>query len=187
MSVGDDEIGQLITAGRVREALEALVKEHDAAVYTRCLRIVRDRDIAREVTQQTFLGALRDLDRFERRSSYKTWLLGIATHRSIDAMRAAQRQKIHTADVEQGAENEQADGPDPHAAAEQRERWEALLACLDGVSGETVAALLLRYRDELSYEEMSIVLGEKPGTLQARVARAIPVLRDCMSDKGFTA
>jgi RNA polymerase sigma-70 factor (ECF subfamily) len=56
----------------------------------------------------------------------------------------------------------------------------ALEHCLDELAPSTKSAVLLRFREGLGFEEMAVLSDEKAGTLQARVARALPVLRKCL-------
>jgi RNA polymerase sigma-70 factor (ECF subfamily) len=57
---------------------------------------------------------------------------------------------------------------------------EALRRCLDDVGEHVQSALLLRFQQGLTFDEMADVSGEKPGTLQARVSRAMPLLKECI-------
>jgi DNA-directed RNA polymerase specialized sigma24 family protein len=57
---------------------------------------------------------------------------------------------------------------------------EALEACLMSLSPAARDAILLHYQQDLSFEEAAEIAGEKPGTLQMRVARALPALRACL-------
>ena len=63
------------------------MRAHGDAVLGFCIRVLRDRDLAEEMRQQTFLEAFRDFDRFQERSSRRAWLFGIASHRCLDALR----------------------------------------------------------------------------------------------------
>ena len=67
-----------------------------------------------------------------------------------------------------------------------RLRWiEALETCLSLLASEVRMTVLLRFQSGMSYPEMSEVLGVRSETLQARVARALPVLRRCLEGKGW--
>jgi RNA polymerase sigma-70 factor (ECF subfamily) len=74
----------LVTALRAGEerAFEELVKRYHGPLIKIALMYVRDRAVAEEVVQETWLAALEGIDRFEGRSSLKTWLLRIATNRA---------------------------------------------------------------------------------------------------------
>lgn len=174
----------LIRTGEHRAALVAMMQLFGDRVFEHCARIVNDRTLAADVQQQAFLAAFRDLSTFEERSTLRTWLFHIATHRALDAVRARRRRDDREDD---GAKLDVIAGSadDPVERVERARLGKALEDCLGGLLEKVRAAVLLRFRAELSYEEMAPVLGEKPGTLQARVARALPALRVCLESKGI--
>lgn len=180
----DSKIRQLIIDGDRRAAVAMMMREYEDVVYSNAYRIIGNRAIASDALQQTFLEALRDLARFGGRSSVKTWLLGIGSHRAIDLARKVRREEKWRGAEEEGAEIPETTAPEVPAALDQRRRISALEDCLRGVSPKVRAALLSRYQHSLSYEEIAESCGEKPGTLQARVTRALPVLRRCLEGKG---
>ena len=88
----DQTLQALVASGDLRRALAILMREYGDAVFTRAYRVVEDRHAAKDVMQQTFLEAYRDVASFGGRSLFKTWLLGIATHRALDAVRRQRRE-----------------------------------------------------------------------------------------------
>lgn len=62
----------------------------------------------------------------------------------------------------------------------------ALEDCLDTLDERSRAVLLLRFHDDLPYEEISAILGDSAGALRVRVARSLPLLRRCLELKGVT-
>lgn len=72
------------------------------------------------------------------------------------------------------------------AALEFASRDKALDRCLATLAPEVRQLMLLRYVEELTFEEIGGMLAEKPGTLQARAARAMPGLRACLEEKGIS-
>src|SRR5215510_2821117 len=74
-----------------RAALGELMDAYGKIVLGFCLRMLRDRELANDVMQQVFLEAYRDFDRFQGRSSPRTWLLAIANNRCLDALRSKRR------------------------------------------------------------------------------------------------
>lgn len=173
------------TASERHAAVGEMMEAHGDAVFGFCMRMVRARDLAEDVTQQVFLEAYRDLDQFEGRSSQRSWLLGIAIHRCMDTFKQRQRMKL----IES---NEQAvlDFEDPAAgpiADVDRARLAAALDdCLARLSPDVRATVLLRFQTEATYEDLAIPLAANPYTLQIRVSRALPILRRCMERKGWT-
>ncbi|MCU0681237.1 MAG: sigma-70 family RNA polymerase sigma factor [Polyangiaceae bacterium] len=168
----------LLERGETRAALEALMLLYGEVVYAFCLRIVNDRALADDVRQLVFWRAYERLATFAGGSSLRTWLLGIAKHQSIDALRSSRRRaRFLVLDGALGASR--LEGVcDPGATIDSACTRSALAASLEKrLSDEERAAVLLHYRDELTYEEMSALCGEKADTLRARVARALVKLR----------
>jgi RNA polymerase sigma factor (sigma-70 family) len=184
----DAAILALIARGALRDAAAALTETYGDAVFSFCLRMMRDRDVAADVRQKVFLEACRDLARYHGRSSLRTWLFGIASHRCLDEGRRRVRASRHESFEEMGGDNTDpvpTTWPTPADLASHAELSRALEDCLGKLPIEVRMTVLLRHGGELSYEEMAERLGVKANTLQARVARAEPALRDCLEAKGI--
>jgi len=184
--VDDSEVHDLIARGDHRAALVALMRAHKDVVYAHCVRMLRDRVQAQDVSQQVFLEAFRDLARFRGQSSFRTWLLGIAAHRCLDALKANRRRARRI-----GAELDikvvaTAKDPSPHSdeRLDQARLTRALEDCLQRLPDEVRLAVLMRFHTRMSYEEMGEAFSAKPGTLQARISRALPALRRCLDHHG---
>jgi RNA polymerase sigma-70 factor (ECF subfamily) len=177
------DASSLLARGDRNGAIALLMDEHGEAVFAFCVRVLRDRVLAEDVLQQVFLEAHRDVGRFEGRSSFRTWLLRIASHRCHDAIRSRNR---HLEAVESDEEVDLADtGISPGERLEQSQLIAALEACLMKLSDDVRLTVLLRFQSGMTYEEMSHVLGARVDALQARVSRALPVLRRCLEGKGW--
>lgn len=169
--------------GSSDDALALLMREYGTAVYRYCRQMMADDDLAQEVQQMTFVQAHEGLARFARRSSLRTWLLGIARHRCLDHLKMHRRRYKRFGPIEEAS-----DLPEPGGSAEDRlsERSVArvLESCLRGLAPRVRTALLLRYQQGLSYPEIARLSNEKAPALQVRVARALPLLRRCLEEKG---
>jgi RNA polymerase sigma-70 factor (ECF subfamily) len=176
----DEDVLVLVTGGNHKLALQRLMQRHGAAVYRYCLIAVGDAALADDVHQQVFIEAFRDLPRFARRSTLRTWLLGIARHRVLDAAKRRRRARNHVETARA------ADLPDLAPSAgdglDDAELRAALASCVAQLEEPARTAVLLRYQQTLTYEEMAVICGEKPGTLQARVSRALRRLRAMIDD-----
>jgi RNA polymerase sigma factor (sigma-70 family) len=171
--------------GDPRGALIVLMRAYGDAVLGHCIRALRDRALAEDIRQQTFLEAFRDLPRFQRRSTLRCWLLGIASHRCLDAIKARRRRDARIDSGEEEAVVAAADeSPDPSHHVDTERTSRVLEGCLEGLSEEVRMTVLMKFQHDLSYEEMSPMVNQRPGTLQARVARALPILRRCLETKG---
>lgn len=151
------------------------------------LRVVRDRELAKDVRQQVFLEAFQGIDGFQGRSSLWSWLCGIAYHRCLDELRrdrhAAAHQPLDPSDELAELVRSTTDlDPDLDRVARQR----ALEQCLGKLSVELRTQLLMRYFFGLSYAEIGEMIGVAHSTVQVRMSRTLPQLRRCLRAEGVT-
>jgi RNA polymerase sigma factor (sigma-70 family) len=178
-SGGDDtDVHDALAVGDRRRALTLLMRRYGDAVYRYCCDLIRDEAVAEDVHQQVFVEAYRDLPTFQHRSHLRTWLFGIARHRCLDAAKTGRRWQNRYKNETPGDLTD--DTPPPADNIDQRRMVDALRHCLGELAPNSRSAVLLRFREGLSYEEMASMASEKPGTLQQRVARSMPVLRRCV-------
>ena len=175
---GDDpdrDVLDLVERGDVTTALHRLMQRYSAIVRRYCRDALRDAILADDVHQQVFIEAFRDLPRFVGRAHVRIWLFAIVRHRALDAAKA--RNRAH-AFLERA---EAADAADPHPSPaesiDETRLHRALAASLDELAEPARAALLLRYHQGFTFQQMAKLCCERPGTLHARVTRALPQLR----------
>jgi RNA polymerase sigma-70 factor (ECF subfamily) len=172
----DGDIIALIDRGHEDRAIRQLFERHGPAVLRYCRDSLRDDALADDVQQQVFIEAFRDLRNFQRRASMKVWLLAIARHRVLDA--AKKRRSARNYFAEGTAITDAADAaPSPGEALDEARLREALLAAVDELPDGTRMAVLLHYEHGLTFAQFARLCRERPGTLCARVARALPLLR----------
>jgi RNA polymerase sigma-70 factor (ECF subfamily) len=165
-----------------RAAIVDLMRAHGDAVLGLCVRVLQDRELAEEVRQQTFLEAFRDFDRFQGRSSRRSWLFGIAGHRCLDVIRKRRSGWIESDD--DALINSHDPGSGPREQLEQAQLAAALEECMKSLSPETRMTVLMRFQTELSYEQLAVQLSTRADALQMRVTRALSRLRRCLETKG---
>jgi len=181
----DPEGEALAALGRADRdaALAILMRAYGTSLYRYCREMVADQDMADDVHQMTFVQAYESLPRFARRSSLRTWLFGIARHRCLDVLKMDRRRRRRFETMEQ-----MPDHPEPGKTLEERivdrSLVDALEICLRKLAPRIREAVLLRFQQGLSYPEIARLSGESAATLQARVARALPVLRRCIEEQG---
>ena len=160
------------TAGAVRR----LMARHGAAVYRYCRAALRDAALVDDVHQQIFIEAYRDLPRFRRHSTVRVWLFAIVRHRVLDAVKRRQHTQRW---LEDSAASDAPDPrPSPAESLDGARLRAALAASLDELPPDTRAAVLLHYQQGFTFAEMAEICRAHPGTLCARVARALPLLRE---------
>lgn len=164
-------------AGDTR-AFERLYRLHCNRVFGLCLRMIRERDAAEDCVQQTFIKAWRNLDQFEHRSAFSSWLHGIAVNAVLSHKRA---NKSWLQFDEAISSNEEFDAVEAVAEHETRRFDEgdvsdlehALRALPDGARYVLVLQAVYGY----SHEEVAAMLGIAVGTCKAQLHRARRILR----------
>ena len=144
------------------EAFRSLVVRYQRKVYAVALGIVRDADLAWDVSQDVFVRVHRSLDGFKGDSSFFTWLFRIATHVSIDSVRkerVAQRDEVddlREADLVDAGEGILATalGNDPSETLLRHELASKMAAALALLPEKHRTILVLREVEGLSYEEL---------------------------------
>lgn len=182
----EDEVDAALSRGDLPHAFTLLMTRYGDPVYRYALATTGDAQLAEEVRQQVFVEVYRDLPGFGGRAPVRGWLFTIVRHRCLDQTKQVRRWWLRyknelPGDLESGRiaglvtdQTELMDQLDHHRLAQVVER------CLSTLAPAAREAVLLRYQQELSYDEAAEVTGERPGTLQQRVARALPVLRKCV-------
>ena len=179
----ESDAAHALARGDRGRALDVLMPAYGKMIYGYCRRILEDADLADDVLQTTFLQAFEAFDRFDGRSSLRTWLFGIAHHRCLDAMKSRRRRQHRLDSLDVVAQvADPSIGIEDSAAADQRRA--ALQDCLEQLEAHVRQTVLLRFDLGFSYPEIAAICNEKPPALQARVARALPVLRRCLETKG---
>jgi RNA polymerase sigma-70 factor, ECF subfamily len=128
--------------------------------------VTHDAQAAEDIAQESFLAAIRALDRFDRRRPFGPWLHRIVVNRAIDWTRARSlRSEVELAD----------DVPGEGARAELADDT---LAALRRLSPEHRAVIVMRYLLELTPGEISSALDLPRGTVNSRLRRGLDTLRD---------
>lgn len=162
-----------------RAAFDMLYSRHGRRVLNLLVRLGCSRDVAEDLTQETFLAAFRGLEAWKGRGAFGTWLCGIACKQYANLARRQGRAAEHLAEEpwteETGADSLHFDpsGSDPLitcTAAEAVERMESAIRRLPSISRE---AFVLVKIEGFSYREAAGILAIPLGTLQSRLWRAV--------------
>jgi len=182
---------QLIVRAKAgdREALGELLTAHEPRVFAICLRMVSNREQARDLTQETLLKALMAIDRFDERARLSTWLTRIAINACLSHLRKKKIRKHPSLEAELGGAEEggrlssrieQQREPVPGAGVEAQEERDAVARALAGLPDEQRAILLMRDGQGMDYASIAEALGVKVGTVKSRLFRARAALRDAV-------
>lgn len=159
-------------------AFEELILKHEKIVYNVALRMMNHSEDAKDISQEVFLKAYRNIANFDERSAFSTWLYRITTNTCIDEMRKRKGRQSYS--LEEELENEDGtmqrqiadEGDTPEESLLREERKSEILQALEKLSAEHKAAVVLRDVKGLSYEEISEILDLSLGTVKSRISRA---------------
>lgn len=163
-----DEADWIAEARRGCEAaIELLFRRYWSDAHRAAFLIVRDSAAAEDVAQESFMAALRSLDRFDRHRPFAPWFHRIVVNRSIDWVRA--RAARHEVAVEPVDSTFGTAGP-PESDPFARER---LLRALADLHPEQRAVVTLRYLFDYTPGEIAGILEQPRGTINSRMRRAL--------------
>lgn len=182
---------QLSDADAIRRVLAGDPDAYGAIVaryYDRYARyavhMVGNREDAEEALQDAFLRAFRALDRYEERERFAGWLLRIVVNecRSVAARRRRQEQRFPDVDDAAWRAAEAAASDAPTDPAERAALRDALTHALATLPADQREALLLKYAEDLSYDEIAAATGAGTSALKMRVKRACARLREILQE-----
>lgn len=169
-------------------ALEELLGKYKVAVYNLIYRMVKDKQEAEDLTQETFIKTFKSLPSFNEEYAFSTWIFKIATNNCIDFFR---KRKLKTYSIDKPIQYKtseiQQDHPDPDLNAEKsmmaQERSKLIKLAIDTLPNKYNEAIVLRHQQEKSYEEIAEILDLPLGTVKARIFRAREMLNKALKDK----
>lgn len=174
-------VAQIATGDK--RAFEQLFRRHGERIFRYVVRLISDPQKAEEVTNDVMLEVWKNAGRFESRSKVSTWLLGIARHRALNAVR---RKELATTDIDDApaiVDEAQADGEQLTARSEEaRTLREGLRAALGRLSTEHRDVVELTFFHGLSYAEIASIAGCPENTVKTRMFHAKKQLRRILAE-----
>jgi RNA polymerase sigma-70 factor (ECF subfamily) len=175
---------QLVARARSGDerAFRALLRKYERGVFSICLRMVRNREEAADLSQESFIKVFASLDRYNPAYAFSSWLFKITSNLCIDHLR---KRRIDTRGMDdpidgEGGEIQRqyvAPDPNPEEVFSRRERTGQLEAAIAALPEHYRIMLVLRHQEDLSYEEIADTLSIPLGTVKARIHRAREMLK----------
>ena len=164
------------------DAFRLLVEQHSRPVFRVAYRITGNEHDADDVVQETFLRAYRQLDRFQERANFGTWLHRIAINCALDLLRSRGRIDRHYGGNPEEAEMTGAASTDPQQdrlllSAELRDQ---VAAAMERLSGNERTAFVLRHFEGMPVEEIGKTLGIQVNAAKHTIFRAVRKLRESL-------
>lgn len=171
-------------------AWNRLLTRYQHRLFTVCFRMVHDRELAADLTQDSFVKIIQGFSGFDGRAKLSTWMIRITMNTCLSALRSEKLRRHAPLDVMPGASG-MAPGTRPGAAwepsaaenVELSEQKRRLLAALTQLDDQQRAMLTLRDGRGLDYDQIAEVMDVPVGTVKSRLFRARAALREAI-EKG---
>lgn len=169
-----------------QKAYAELMQRYKDSIYFMVLKMVNNKDDAMDLTVSTFAKAFENLDKYKPDFAFSTWLFRIATNSSIDFIR---KKKLHTTSIDRmsGEDGEErvfeikSDALNPEETSIKKQQTQQLKEIVDKLPIRYKTLIILRYYDELSYEEIAVQLDLPLGTVKAQLFRARDLLSNVLN------
>lgn len=182
-----EKLAQLLarTALADRAAFAQLYEATKAKLFGVSMRIVRERPLAEEVLQDSFVNIWNHAaDYAVTKSAPLTWMTAIVRNRSLDIVRRSREEP----DVDEKLTNALADErAAPARDAEDRAGAHSIRDCLAELEGDQRQTIALAFYHGLSHSELASHLGRPIGTVKTHIRRGLLRLKDCLARMGLTA
>jgi len=168
-SASDARLVELVRQGD-GDAFEPLVRRYESRLLCVLLRFVRDRELARDLAQETFLRVYERLDQFDASRRFGPWLFRIGVNLALDYLRRQRRR--HWPSLFGDSRSEKAPdpaAPDPRVALDLEQEVRAVL---DKIPERYRVVLVLRDLENFSTSEIAAILNRREATIRWRLAEA---------------
>jgi RNA polymerase sigma-70 factor, ECF subfamily len=163
-----------------QKAFRSLVNRYLPLVYNALYQMTQNHEISEEMAQEAFVKVYKNLNSFDRSRSFKPWLLRIASNAAISALRKQSKVVSLNALEEEGYWGEPDHQPteDVTVRLERKLSSQEVLKALGNMDEKYRQVLLLRYQNELSYEEIAQTLNIPLNTVRTWIKRGLDKLKN---------
>jgi RNA polymerase sigma-70 factor, ECF subfamily len=185
----DQEVVALARDGR-EAAYRELIRRYERPLFSLVLRMVRDRQLAEDLSQETFIKALNAIGSYRPEYKFSSWIFKIANNAAIDHLRRRELDTLSLDGAPHAATPEEIEatalqvgdkGETPLEELEARELGSAIERAIAQLRPEYRACILLRHVEGLAYEEIAQSLDLPLGTVKTYIHRARHELRDLLA------
>jgi RNA polymerase sigma-70 factor, ECF subfamily len=178
--LADEELMHLVRDGDAK-AFELVYDRHGGAAFSLAYRMVGNRTIAEDITQEAFLSMWRSRVRYEReRGSVRSWVLGIVHHRTIDALRRNLVHDRRRASAE-GLEERQEAPERTDVEVARRDEARTVREAMQSLPEEQHQVIQLAYFGGFTHTQIAEMLGMPVGTVKGRMRLGLEKMRRALA------
>ena len=179
---------------RARKGSEAAYREllgrYQRPVFSLVYRMVRDREQAEDLAQETFVKVFNHIERYDPKYKFSSWIFKIATNLTIDALRKKEPQTVSIDGSRHARTDEEMEATritvaseeqNPEEELESRELGSEIERAIGGLRPEYRTAVVLRHVEGRAYEEIAEIMGVPLGTVKTYIHRARGELRGSLA------
>lgn len=190
ISLPDADVVRLAKDGR-EFAFRELVRRYERPVFSLVFRMVRDRELAEDLSQDAFIKVLNNIERYSPEFKFSSWLFKIANNVAIDYLRKRRLDTVSLDGSPHATSPDEVDASRLDLASDQESALDELEAKEVGNSIESAigklrpeyrACIMLRHVEGRSYEEIASTLDLPMGTVKTYIHRARQELREALGD-----
>ena len=167
VNISDEKILELLTqqqASSMERGMRMMMDKYQSRLFSTIYKIVGNTEDAADVLQNSFIKAYRAIGRFEKKAQLYTWLYRIATNESLTFLRKKKKSKTLGLEEMPGVANQITS-----SNTIESEKIESLLQdAIDSLPEKQQVVFMMRYYDEMPYDEMAEKLGTSTGSLKHR-------------------
>jgi RNA polymerase sigma-70 factor (ECF subfamily) len=167
------------------EAFEELIKEYKKVAYNIALRILKNKEDAEDISQESMIKIFKSIDKFNMESSFKTWLYRIVVNTCLDFKRKAKENTISVDQPVQAGYDEfyidlKDETPSTEEIIEKKQMKEMVMEAIYKLDDDFKTIIILRDINGFSYEEISEILSCNIGTVKSRISRGRHKLKEIL-------
>ena len=179
-ALSDQEVVSRARQGR-EAAYRELIRRYERPVFSLIYRMVRDRELAEDLSQETFVKVLNAIESYRPEYKFSSWIFKIANNAAIDHLRRRELDTLSLEGARDATTPERAEatalqisdkGESALDEMEARELGGAIERAISKLRPEYQSCILLRHVEDRSYEEISEILGLPLGTVKTYIHRA---------------
>lgn len=163
-------------------SFSVLVDRYKDLVFTLALRMVKNREEAEEVSQDTFIKAYKYLDKFKGDSKFSTWIYKVAYNTCLDRIKKYKKEQLSVA-IDEFTEKDVKTVETAYDLIERQEKNKAIKDCLEHLPSDDAFLLTLFYFEEQSLDEIAAVIGLTANNVKVKLFRSRKKLAKIMQQR----